>query len=119
MPTTTAAATALALASAPATGQNSGCASAVTVTSGSNASAAVRGHEACLMPCHGPCAASNQSSSASCRGFGRNQERLSSGCSTAAAAAAATEHPPSAHYSHAHEAQLALARRTVPRVIID
>jgi hypothetical protein len=29
----------------------------------------VRGHEACLLPCHGPCAASNQAS-ACCKGFG-------------------------------------------------
>ncbi|EFX75386.1 hypothetical protein DAPPUDRAFT_107860 [Daphnia pulex] len=28
----------------------------------------VRGHEACLLPCHGPCAASNQASSC-CKGF--------------------------------------------------
>lgn len=82
----------------------------------------IRGHEACLLPCHGPCAASNQISSASCRGFGRNQERLSSGCSTAAAVAAATEHPSADNYSHAHsEAHTVLARRAaataaVPRV---
>jgi hypothetical protein len=80
--------------------------------------AGIRGHEACLLPCHGPCAASNQISSASCRGFGRNQERLSSGCSTAAAAT--EQHPPADNYSHAHsEAHTVLARRAaaaVPRV---
>ena len=31
----------------------------------------VRGHEACLLPCHGPCAASNQSSSC-CKGAVNN-----------------------------------------------
>jgi hypothetical protein len=41
---------------------------AATIPGTSTALLPVRGHEACLLPCHGPCAASNQASSC-CKGF--------------------------------------------------
>ena len=79
---------------------------------GGSSAPSVRGHEACLLPCHGPCAASNQSSSASCRGFNRNQDRRSS-------ASSATELGGNNYSAAAHEAHVALARRTPHRVLIS
>ena len=95
-------------------GQSCSVTSAVGGGGGGGGSSApsVRGHEACLLPCHGPCAASNQSSSASCRGFNRNQDRRSS-------ASSATELGGNNYSAAAHEAHVALARRTPHRVLIS
>lgn len=71
----------------------------VVGATGSTSATSVRGHEACLLPCHGPCSANNQSSS--CKGYGATNGQLRHH----------RHSPTTAESSHHREAQLMLARK--------
>ncbi len=72
----------------------------VGATGSTPTTAAVRGHEACLLPCHGPCSASNQASS--CKGFGPVNGQQHRHSPTPSSPASSSQH---------REAHLMLARK--------